>query len=71
MDDASKLTELADIEQYLSLCDRNVANRRAMIEELERGGHDVRDARVVLLELENPRQLYVNDRERLLKELGR
>jgi hypothetical protein len=62
---------LADTEQHLSACDRNLAHRRAMIEELERGGHDVRGERVVLLELENTRQLYVNDRERLLKELGR
>jgi hypothetical protein len=38
MDDDAKLDDLAAAEKCLFLCDRNIANQRAMLEELERGG---------------------------------
>jgi hypothetical protein len=63
--------KLAEAERSVAIADRNVANQRAIIEELERGGNDVRGARLVLRELEETRGLYARDRDRLLKQLGR
>ncbi len=63
--------ELAAAERQVAACDRNVANQRAMIEELQQAGYSVKGAQYVLRELEDSRRLYVKDRDRLRKELGR
>jgi hypothetical protein len=63
--------ELAAAEEHVAICDRNVSSQRAIIEELERGGHDVRASRLLLRELEDTRQLCIMDRDRLLKEVIR
>jgi hypothetical protein len=61
-DDMSK--DLADAEGHIAMCDRNIANQRAIIEELELAG-----ARLILQQFEDTRRLYVRDRDRLLREL--
>ena len=71
MNDETKLDELAAAQRHVALCDRNIANMKAMIVELERDGHDGARAREVLRECEEIRGLYAGDRERVLKELGR
>ncbi len=48
MDDANKLQELAAAERHVALCEKNVANQRAVIAELERDGHDTTGAHEVL-----------------------
>jgi DNA-binding transcriptional MocR family regulator len=70
MDDANKLQELAAAERHVALCEKNVANQRAIIAELERDGHDTTGAQEVLRGQEEMRRLYAKDRDRVLKELG-
>jgi hypothetical protein len=53
------------------LCEKNIANQRAIIAELEQDGHHATGAREVLREIEEVRRLYASDRARLLKELDR
>jgi hypothetical protein len=64
-------TKLAAAERHVALCEKNVANQRAVIAELERDGHDTTGAREVLSGQEETRRLYAKDRDRVLKELGR
>ena len=70
MDDANKLQELAAAERHVALCEKNVANQRAVIAELERDGHDTTGAHEVLRGQEEMRRLYAKDRDRVLRELG-
>jgi hypothetical protein len=69
--DMTKLDELAAAERHVALCEKNVANQRAIIAELERDGHDVAGAREILRQFEETCRLYTRDRDRLRKELGR
>jgi hypothetical protein len=71
MDDANKLQELADAERHVALCEKNIANQRAVITELERDGRDTTGAHEVLRGQEETRCLYAKDRERVLRELCR
>jgi hypothetical protein len=70
MDDANKLQEFAAAERHVALCEKNVANQRAVIAELERDGHDTTGAHEVLRGQEEMRRLYAKDRDRVLRELG-
>jgi hypothetical protein len=67
----SKQEDLTDAERHIAMCDRNIANQRAIIEELAPGGHDLEGTRLILQQFEDTRRLYARDRERLLRELGR
>jgi hypothetical protein len=69
--DMTTLEELAAAERHVALCDKNLANMKAMIADLERDGHDAADARNVLRECQEVRGLYARDREQLLKQLAR
>jgi DNA-binding transcriptional MocR family regulator len=68
--DTNKLQELAAAERHVALCEKNVANQRAIIAELERDGHDTTGTHEVLRGQEEMRRLYAKDRDRVLKELG-
>lgn len=70
-DDFNKARELTAAERHVAQCDRNVANQRAVIAELEREGHDITGAREVLRGFEETRRLYAKDLDRVLKEIGR
>jgi hypothetical protein len=67
----TKRDELAAAQRHVAQCEKNIANERAIIAELERDGHDATGAREVLRECEEVRGLYARDRERVLKELDR
>jgi hypothetical protein len=67
----TKRDELGAAQRHVAQCEKNIANERAIIAELERDGHDATAAREVLRECEKVRGLYARDRERVLKELDR
>jgi hypothetical protein len=64
------------VKQHLELADRHVSEgirhamrQRALVERLERGGHDIREANSLLRRFEDTLELHVRDRDRLRNEL--
>jgi len=49
---------------------QNIAHRRAVIETLERGGHDARAAQMSFRRFENAHAKHVAGQSRLFKELA-
>jgi hypothetical protein len=63
------LDHLALAEEHVARGAENVARQREMIAELERDGHDAKQARAMLAEFEQLQAMHVADRDRLIGEL--
>ena len=59
-----------EAECQVERADQNIAHQRAVIETLERGGHDVKAAQMFLRRLESAQAKHVAERSRLFKELA-
>ena len=67
----------ARLEQHLALVERHVgqgeaiiARQRQIVDELERDGHDIEQARALLAPFLESQELHIADRDRLRGELG-
>ena len=58
------------VEAHVSKADRRLVRQRKLVARLERDGGDAAEARAHLTELEESRNVYIADRDRLLRELG-
>lgn len=70
MDRAMVRDHLAKAEGHVDLGHRHVARQREIVAELERDGHDVRDAKRLLETFEKLLKMHIADRDRLRRELG-
>jgi hypothetical protein len=61
---------LQAVEALLQRMEENIAFQGRMIATLDRGGHDVKAAKMFLKQLEAKRARHVADRDRLFKELA-
>lgn len=61
---------LAQAEEHVATGYRNIARQRGLIAELERDGHDTAKARALLSQFEELHALQLDDRDRILRELG-
>ena len=69
MDRATLHQRLQGVEVLLQRMEENVAFQGRMIATLDRGGHDVKAAKMFLRWLEATHAKHVADRDRLSKEL--
>src|SRR5262245_9228434 len=58
-------------EALVDQADRRVVKQRRLVARLEREGQDSLEARTLLAQLEERRNLHLAERDRLLKELGK
>ena len=63
-------SRLKDAEEMLQRLAENIALQGRMIATLDRGGHDVKAAKMFLRRLEAAHAKHVADRDRLFKELA-
>ena len=61
---------LQQAEDLVGRMEENIAFQGRMIATLDRGGHDVKAAKMFLRRLETKQARHVSDRDRLLKELA-
>ncbi len=61
---------LALAEEHIAKGTRFVARQRELVEELERDGHDTRQARHTLAQFEQLQALHIAEWDRLRRELG-
>jgi len=71
MDRATLHQRLQAVEALLQRVEENIAFQGRMIETLDRGGHDVKAAKMFLRRLEATQAKHVADRDRLSKELAK
>jgi hypothetical protein len=62
---------LAATERELAEAERQVANQREHVAELEREGHDIAHPTELLEQLEEVLAMHIADRDRLRDELAR
>jgi uncharacterized coiled-coil protein SlyX len=67
MDRSALQRQLQKAEDLVQRLEENIAFQRKMIATLDRGGHDVRAARMFLRRLEAKQAKHVADRDRLLE----
>ena len=70
MDRAELERRLQEAECHVERGEQNIAHQRAVIETLERGGHDAKAAQMFLRRLESAQAKHVAERSRLFKELA-
>src|SRR5262245_55861724 len=70
MDRGTLGDDLLRAEALVAHGDRRVAKQRRLVARLERDGQDSADARTLLAQLEERRNLHLAERDRLLRELG-
>jgi ribosomal 50S subunit-associated protein YjgA (DUF615 family) len=70
MDRATLQQRLQEAEEVAQRLEESIAFQRKMIATLDRGGHDVRAAKMFLTRLEATHARHVADRDRLFKELA-
>ena len=70
MDQATLHQRLQGVEALLQRVEENIAFQGRMIATLDRGGHDVKAAKMFLRQLEAKRARHLVDRDRLFKELA-
>jgi hypothetical protein len=68
MDQATLHQRLQAVEALLQRMEENIAFQGRMIATLDRGGHDVKAARMFLRQLEAKHAKHVADRDRLFLE---
>lgn len=71
MDRATLHQQLQGVEALLQRMEENIAFQGRMIATLDRGGHDVRAAKLFLRQLEAKHARHVADRDRLFKQLAK
>jgi len=69
IDRSTLLAHLAQAERHVSLGEAHIARQEALIIDLERDGHDTKDAVGVLGTLRETQTQHVLNVERLMKEL--
>jgi hypothetical protein len=69
MDRATLQQHLATAERHVADGERYLARQEEIIAELDRDGHDTRDARQILATMRATQTLHRQDVERLLKQL--
>ena len=69
MDQQMLKRHLAQAEEYIATGDKNIARQREVIAELERGGHQTRQAIATLAQSEGLQAMHLADRDRILREL--
>ena len=62
--------QLSAAERQLAEVERNIANQRELVSQLEREGHDTESAARQLEQLEEVLDMQIADRDRIRKELG-
>jgi hypothetical protein len=70
MDRPTLQLRLKEVEDLVQRVEENILFQRQMIATLDRGGHDVKAARMFLKRLEAKQAKHVADRDRLFKELA-
>ena len=70
MDHPTLRSRLKDAESLVQRLEENIAFQGRMIGTLDRGGHDVRAAKMFLRRLQATDAKHVADRDRLFKELA-
>jgi hypothetical protein len=70
MDQPTLQQRLQAVEGLLERTAENIAFEGRMIATLDRGGHDVKAAKMFLRQLEANRARYAADRDRLFKQLA-
>jgi hypothetical protein len=70
MDQPTLRQRLQAVEDLLQRMAENIAFQGRMIATLDRGGHDVKAAKMFLRQLEAKRDRHVADRDRLFKQLA-
>ena len=65
------------LQRHLELAEKQIAegqlhvdNQTRIVAELERDGHDVTEARRMLALFEQTQRMHVEDRDRIVKDLG-
>ena len=69
MDRATLQRRLQEAEDLMQRTEENIAFQGRMIATLDRGGHDVKAAKLFLRQLEAKYAKHVADRDRLFKQL--
>jgi hypothetical protein len=70
MDRAALHRQLQKAEDLVQRMEENIAFQGRMIATLDRGGHDVKAAKMFLRQLEAKHTRHVADRDRLFKQLA-
>jgi hypothetical protein len=70
MDRAALQRRLQRAEDLVQRMEENIAFQGRMIATLDRGGHDVKAAKMFLRQLEAKRARHVADRDRLFAQLA-
>ncbi|MBB4360646.1 hypothetical protein GGD66_008163 [Bradyrhizobium sp. CIR48] len=70
MDRGMLQEHLAIAERHIALGVKLLAKQEALIAELDRHGHDTKGARDVLATMVETQSLHIDDRDRILRELG-
>jgi len=70
MDHATLQQRLQAVEGLLQRMEENIAFQGRMIATLDRGGHDVKAAKLFLKQLEAKHARHVADRDRLCKQVA-
>jgi hypothetical protein len=60
---------LEQAERHVLLGMRHVMRQRELIQRLESGGHDTREANRLLRQFEDLLELHIHDRDRLRREV--
>ncbi len=64
------LQHLAQAERHVAEGERHLVRQEELIAELDRDGHDTKDARAILQTLRTSQALHLQDRDRILRELA-
>ena len=61
---------LSNLVDYLIAGARHIERQKAIVQELERDGHDTAQAQQTLQQMEELQKIYLSEKDRLLKELA-
>ena len=70
MDRGMLQEHLAIAQRHIALGVKLLAKQEALIAELDRHSHDTKGARKVLATMIETQSLHIDDRDRILRELG-
>ena len=69
LDRATLLEHLAQAERHVAQCEAHIGKQEALVVELDRDGHDTKNASALLATFRQTQAQHVLNVERLLKEL--
>jgi Spy/CpxP family protein refolding chaperone len=61
---------LFQAEEHVALGEQHISRQRELIAELDRDGHDTKEARQLLATFEQLQALHVEDRDRLRRKIS-